>query len=253
MRLFRNDYLKNIGLCIMLGLLSGCSTIPEDNGNLTNYANFNEVSGVASKFKAFSDKEKLKNYDSIYIAPTIIDKKVLDKVGDARIDLVANLIDRTICMNLAKSYEILSAKSDNALSMKLYITDFEPTSRAASTLSLAIPVRIPIGLGMLSAEGEITTNDAGQVMAIKWSHKAAPVLDTGGLSKISDAYEFASEFANKASKLAQSEDDKNIQDDIIKLRQKFCIDNYGKGTAAMGLSQIGAPPEMFDKGKDIPK
>lgn len=253
MRFFCNDYLKNIGLGIMLGLLSGCSTIPEDKGNLTNYANFNDVSGVASKFKSFSVKEKLKNYDSIYIAPTIIDKKVLDKVGDARIDLVANLIDRTICMNLAKSYEILSAKSDNALSMKLYITDFEPTGRAASTISSAIFVRVPIGLGMLSAEGEITANNTGQLMAIQWSHKAAPVLNNGGLSKISDAYIFASEFANKASKLAQPEGDKNTQEDIIKLRQKFCIDNYGKGTAAMGFSQIGAPPEMFDKGKDIPK
>lgn len=253
MRFFGNDYLKNIGLCIMLGLLSACSTIPEDKGSLSNYTNLDKTSGVASKFKSFSDKEKLKNYNSIYIAPTIIDQKVLDKVGDARIDLVANLIDRTICMNLAKSYEILGAQSDNALSMKLYITDFEPTGRAASTISSAILVRVPIGLGMLSAEGEITANDAGQLMAIQWSHKAAPVLTTGGLSKISDAYSFASEFANKTSKLAQPEGDRNNQDDIIKLRQKFCIDNYGKGTAAMGLSQIGAPPEMFDKGKDAPK
>ncbi len=237
----------------MLGLLSACSTIPEDKGNLSNYTNLDKTSGVASKFKSFSDKEKLKNYNSIYIAPTIIDQKVLDKVGDARIDLVANLIDRTICMNLAKSYEILGAQSDNALSMKLYITDFEPTGRAASTISSAILVRVPIGLGMLSAEGEITANDAGQLMAIQWSHKAAPVLTTGGLSKISDAYVFASEFANKTSKLAQPDGEKNNQDDIIKLRQKFCIDNYGKGTAAMGLSQIGAPPEMFDKGKDAPK
>lgn len=237
----------------MLGLLSACSTIPEDKGSLSNYKNLDKTSGVASKFKSFSNKEKLKNYNSIYIAPTIIDQKVLDKVGDARIDLVANLIDRTICMNLAKSYEILSAQSDNALSMKLYITDFEPTGRAASTISSAILVRVPIGLGLLSAEGEITANDAGQLMAIQWSHKAAPVLTTGGLSKISDAYSFASEFANKTSKLAQPEGDRNNQDDIIKLRQKFCIDNYGKGTAAMGLSQIGAPPEMFDKGKDAPK
>ena len=67
-------------------------------------------------------KRQLKSYDSIYIAPTIIDKKVIDKIGDARIDLVANLIDRTICMNLAKSYEILGSKSDNALSMKLYLS-----------------------------------------------------------------------------------------------------------------------------------
>lgn len=239
----------------MLGLLSACSTIPDDKGNLSNYSKFDETSGVASKFKSFSDKGKLKNYNSIYIAPTIIDQKVLDKVGDARIDLVANLIDRTICMNLAKSYEILGSQSDNALSMKLYITDFEPTGRAASAISTAIkvPVRIPIGLGLLSAEGEITSNDAGQLMAIKWSHKAAPVLTSGGLSKISDAYSFASEFANKTSKLSQPEGEKNNQDDIIKLRQKFCIDNYGKGTAAMGLSQIGAPPEMFDKGKDTPK
>ncbi len=237
----------------MLGLLSACSTIPEDKGSLSNYTNLDKTSGVTSKFKSFSNKEKLKNYNSIYIAPTIIDQKVLDKVGDARIDLVANLIDRTICMNLAKSYEILSAQSDNALSMKLYITDFEPTGRAASTISSAILVRVPIGLGMLSAEGEITANDAEQLMAIQWSHKAAPVLTTGGLSKISDAYVFASEFANKTSKLAQPEGDRNNQDDIIKLRQKFCIDNYGKGTAAMGLSQIGAPPEMFDKGKDAPK
>lgn len=237
----------------MLGLLSACSTIPEDKGSLSNYTNLDKTSGVASKFKSFSDKEKLKNYNSIYIAPTIIDQKVLDKVGDARIDLVANLIDRTICMNLAKSYEILGAQSDNALSMKLYITDFEPTGRAASTISSAILVRVPIGLGLLSAEGEITANDAGQLMAIQWSHKAAPVLTTGGLSKISDAYVFASEFANKTSKLAQPEGDRNNQDDIIKLRQKFCIDNYGKGTAAMGLSQIGVPPEMFDKGKDAPK
>ena len=82
----------------MLGLLSACSTIPEDKGNLSNYTNLDKTSGVASKFKSFSNKEKLKSYDSIYIAPTIIDKKVIDKIGDARIDLVANLIDRTICM-----------------------------------------------------------------------------------------------------------------------------------------------------------
>ena len=272
MRFCTKNYLNGASLFIVFGFLAGCSTIPDDKGNLSNYSNFDKASGIASKFKSYSNKEKLKNYNSIYIEPTKIDQKVLEKIGDARIDIVANLIDRTTCMNLAKSYEIRGQGGDDSLVMKLYITDFEPTGKTASALSSAIPVpvRIPIGLGKLSAESEILGKDNEQLMALKWSHKAAPVFTQGGLSKISDAYEFASEFADKSSDYASPNDEKmqkklgdkvkqytNNQDDIIKLRQKFCIDNYGKGPElkgfVIGLSPIGVPPEMYDKGKDEPK
>lgn len=248
-------------LFISIGLLGACSSIPEAS-NLSNYNSLTEEKGIRAKYKTFADTEGLKKYNSIYIEQTKISQEVLNKSGEARLDIVANLIDREICLKLAKTFDIRETNSENTLIMKVFITDFEPTGRMASAVSSAIPgpLRLPLGLGKLSAESEVLDPNQKQLAAIIWSHKAAPILTSGGASTIYDAYEFAADFAKDAANniVPDKTKDGAIENPnaVIDLREKICTDKYGQSLKAQqfigGLSPIGLPPEAYDSGKKKP-
>lgn len=263
--MFGKNVLKMTSSFIVFGLLTACSTIPKSNVNLSNYSNLNEAKGIVAKYQTYSNMDKLNAYKKIKIDPTIIKQDVLDKSGDARLDLVANLIDRELCLRLAQTYEILDSVDNETLSMKVFITEFEPTGKIASAISGAIPVpiRIPSGLGKLSAETEILTPNNEQALAFTWSQKADMIVSNGGMSKISDAYDFAGSFASQAGNLASPQDKKTKTADkdqietnkqIVEMRQKICTDKYGKSQKTKGfissLSPVGIPPESYDSGKN---
>ena len=250
----------------LLGL-AACSTLPEPAGQLSGYSNLQNPKGVMARYKTYADKPGLANYRRVHIQPVVITPAAAQKAGDANLDLVSNAIARNMCLALAKSYQIAGQGGADTLEVRAFITDFIPTDCKASVVSSAIGVyspisRLPIGLGLLSAEAEAQSPDGQQLASLIWSRNAN-LIDSGGLSRISDAYAFSKGISSafvkllKPAKLDRPQEarlDEKAAQQALKANRVAC-DVYGKSPGAKGFlyrfSPVGAAPEWSDKGRAV--
>ncbi len=251
---------------LLLGL-AACSTLPEPAGQLSGYTNLQKPKGVLARYKSYADKPGLANYSRVHIQPVVITPAAAEKAGDANLHLVSNAIARDMCLALAKSYEIAGQGGADTLEIRAFVTDFVPTGGTASVASSAIgfysPIsRLPIGLGLLSAEAEAQSPDGQQLASLIWSRNAN-LIDSGGLSRISDAYAFSNEFSSAFVKLlkpgkrdnpGEARPNAKAAQQALKANRVAC-DVYGKAPGAKGflyrLSPIGAAPEWSDNGPKL--
>jgi hypothetical protein len=271
---FLNNTSKRSGLKVwaVAGALIGltaCSTLPEPTGQLSGYSNLDKSKGVVARYKTFANHDGLAEYKRIHIRPVVITASAAAKAGDANLNLVSNAIARDMCNALAGYYQIVDQAGADSLELAAFVTDFSPTSAKASAASSAIgffsPVsRLPIGLGLLSAEAEVLSPDGQQLASLVWSRKAN-LLDTGGLSQISDAYAFSGGFSSafvKVLKPVKSPVKSNLsaapKPGSKAFEQQKAVNGaackvYGEGPGVKGFlnrfSPLGAPPEWIDKGR----
>ena len=252
---------------LLLGL-AACSTLPEPAGQLSGYENLQKPRGLMAQYKTYADKPGLASYRRVHIQPVVITPEVAEKAGDANLGLVSNAIARDMCNALANSYQISAQGGADTLEIRAFITDFSPTgaraSATSSVLSQISPVsfRLPVGLGHLSAEAEALSPDGQQLASLVWSRKAN-VLDSGGVSQISDAYAFSDGFSSAFYKLlTPAKSDKSVAPKLdpkaVKEQKKVnraACDVYGKGPGVKGFlagfSPVGAAPEWSDKGRAV--
>lgn len=266
-----------LAMLAILALLPGCATAPLVQGaGLSSYEGLKPSDGKITKSRLYVSKEQVAAAKTINIAPTAFPPGVAPTLSNEQRALVANTVNRALCINLSDRFKVVSPDTPADLTVRAAVTRATPTDEVAAGVSVAtslgasfvdtsvpIPVpRIPIGLGDLSIEAEAVDRSGRQQAAMVWARGATVFFSTPRASKASDAYDLARAFGDDFAKLVnkgQSPFD-GVGIDIppmervssnMGLAPKYAAcETYGRAPGIAGLigGKLGLPPEWTDDG-----
>ncbi|MBR0842189.1 DUF3313 domain-containing protein [Bradyrhizobium liaoningense] len=260
-----------------LTLLPGCATAPLVQGSaLSSYDGLKQSDGKLTKSRLQVKKEQVAVAKTVNIAPTAFPRSVAPELTDEQRLLVANAVNRALCINLSDRFTLVAPDTPADLTVRAAVTRVTPTDEVAAGVSVAtsigasfvdasvpIPVpRIPIGLGDLSIEAEAVDRTGRQQAAMIWARGATAFFSTPRASKTSDAYELAGAFGDDFGKLLNKGESPfegfNIEiptwqkvSSNMGLAPKYAAcETYGRAPGIAGLvgGKLGLPPEWTDDG-----
>lgn len=262
--------------CIALPVtlvMTGCSTVPlKEAGTLTSYGSLGAVKGKLGKSRSFVDGKALTGVKTVSISPTSFTGSAFLRVKKAEDRaLVANALDRAMCVSLSDKYQIVPGGQPADLTVRAVVADLVPTDQTMAGVSTAVtlgsgavlPVsipRLPIGLGGLAVEAEALDSNGVQRAAMVWSRGANSITNTPRISQIGDAYSLAATFGNDFSRmLVTGKVPSGLQlslpsgqriKSMLGGKPKYAAcEAFGRapGIAGMVADKIGAPPTWTDK------
>jgi hypothetical protein len=161
-------------LLVVLTLVSGCAAVVplEQAGSLSSYQRLEATNGLLTRAQVSVSKDEVLVAKTVRIVPTSF-RATEDgpKLSDAQKKLVANVVDRSLCIGLSDRYQIVLSAQPADLSVHAVITRIVGTDETAAGVSSAASIatrvatavasvsvplpslRIPIGLGGLALEG----------------------------------------------------------------------------------------------------
>jgi hypothetical protein len=267
------------------GFLSACAAAPLVPGaSLSSYAGLAPSNGVVTKSKIHINKERVLAAKTISILPTAFPATVAPKLTDQQRALVANTINRALCVSLADRFNVVSPDLPADLTVRAKVTQATETDEIAAGLSAAaaigtkfvdmgtevpIPIpRIPIGLGNLSLEAEAIDSMGQQQAAMLWAKGAGVFFSKPKASKASDAYDLAAAFGDDfayllvkgKSPFGGGDLDLNLPswhkiNSAMGFAPKYAAcESYGRAPGVAGFvgKQLGLPPEWTDSGARKP-
>lgn len=260
------------GLLILL-LSSGCTSVPlTDGAALTSASQLEPAKGRFTKTRTFIDAKSLAAARTVAIIPTTFSSAASSRIKDPKDRaLVANALDRAVCVALSDKYQIVAAGQPADLTFRAVVAGVVPTNKAAAGVaaavtlgsSFALPVavpRIPIGLGGLAVEAEAVDSTGTPRAAVLWSKGANSFTSSPRVSEVGDAYGLAANFGNYfADVLSSGKAPKAIDLSLpsghrirsaLGGKPKYAAcDAFGRAPGIVGAlaTQIGAPPEWTDK------
>jgi hypothetical protein len=258
-------------------LLPGCATAPLVEGaSLSSYDGMARSDGMITKSRIHVKKQEVLTAKTVKIVPTVFPTTVAPKLSDQQRALVANAINRALCVNLSDRFMVVPANVPADLTVKAVVTQATETDEIAAGLSAAISIgskfvdmgapvpipRIPIGLGNISIEAEAIDRSGQQQAAMLWGRGATAFFSSPKASKASDVYDLAAAFGDDfGSLLVKGESPfgraginlPSLQkiNSAMGLAPKYKpCESYGRSPGLTGLvgNQIGLPPEWTDKG-----
>jgi hypothetical protein len=260
----------------MLLNLTACATAPMDRaGSLKSYRNLTVSDGALTKSLLRVDKDGVLAANTVRIIPTEFSRVAVQvPVSEEQRKLVANGVDRSLCVGLSDRFQVVSSNGYADLTVHATITHVEATDETVAGISKAVsfvpaflnlgfPVivpRIPLGLGNLSLEAEAYSSTGDQKAAMIWGRGAAFLSPKA--SKVSDAYDLATEFGSDFSKLLVTGDTPFVAKPSIPSFQRInssfggapkysACEAFGRDPGLIGMvgSGIGGmPPEWTDRG-----
>jgi hypothetical protein len=189
---------------VALCLLSGCATAPmTQGGSLASYDNMTPSDGVLTKSLVRVNKDDVLAAKTVRIAPTAFSAAASPVLDDKQRILVANAVDRSLCVGLSDRFEVVGANETADLTVRATVTQAAATDEVAAgaseivsivptVLSVNVPVpipRIPIGLGSLTLEAEAIDKTHTQQAAMIWARGADSFTTAPRVSKAADAYD----------------------------------------------------------------
>jgi hypothetical protein len=275
----RVNFLWSLATALFAG---GCATVPfEQSGSLSSYKTLAPSDGILTRAWVSANKDELLAAKSVRIAPTSLSESA-SKAGlsDAQRKMVANAIDRAMCIGFADRFHVATTGESADLSVHAVITYVGLTDETAAGVSRAatigvsvaekvfapVPVpiptpRIPIGLGGLAVEAEALDPAGRQQAAIIWARGADAFTSKPKVSKAADAYDLASSFASDFSqllvtgaspfqKLPSLPSVHSISAMFGGPPKEVACEAFGRGPGVPGLlgGMVGLPPEWTDKG-----
>jgi len=267
-------------LFALLSTFSACATIPmQQGGSLGSYDDMTVSNGVLTKSRMKIQKEAVLKAKTVRIVPTSYSHRAATvKFNEKQRRLVANSIDRSLCVGLSDRFVVVGPDEPADLTVRAMITHAEPTDEVAAgaskvvgfvptLLSLNIPVpipRIPLGLGSLSVEAEARGADNAQNAAMLWGRGADSVTSQPKVSAASDAYDLATAFGEDFSKLLVTGNTPfggtqsmpslpsmhKVNSALGGAPKNVACEAFGRapGIAGFGGNMLGLPPEWSDKG-----
>jgi hypothetical protein len=235
--------------------------------------------GVLTKSLIRVDQDAVLAAKTVRITPATFQPSVAPDVPDAQRALVANAIDRSVCLGLSERFVVVAAGSEADLTVRAVVTYAATTNEVAagvskvagivpSFLSLGVPVpvpRLPIGLGGLSVEVEAVDPAGKPVSAMIWARGANAFTSSARVSKIGDAYELATAFGDDFSrllvtgetpfgKLAGTPSMAKIGSTLGAKPKYPACEAFGQdpGVADLVGGRLGLPPEWTDNGDAPP-
>jgi Protein of unknown function (DUF3313) len=260
-------------LCAALAL-SGCATAPmTQSGSLASYQALSPSNGVLAKSLLSVDKDNVLAAQTVRIMPTAFSEKAGAVLSEPQRRLVANAVDRTLCLNLSERFTVVAPNEKADLTTRTFVTQAAPTDPVAAGASkvvsavpgaLGVPVpvpRLPIGLGSLTIEAEALDRKGRQQAAMVWARGANSFTNSPVLSQAGDAYDLAGSFSadfsqmlvsgetpfGKAPKLPSIE---RIGAALGGKPKNAACEAFGRDPGLIGMvaNRLGAPPEWVDKG-----
>jgi uncharacterized protein DUF3313 len=255
-------------------LAAGCASVPlKGAGTLKTYNNLSEQKGVLSKSQNYVDANALASVKTVRVVPTTFTQSalLLVKTGQDRA-LVANALDREVCVALSDKFQIVSSGETADLIVRTVVTDVLPTDKAVAGVATAVslggsaaglPVgipRLPFGLGGLAVEAEATDSKGVQRAAMVWARGANSITNSPRVSEVGDAYSLATTFGNEFSRMLVTGQEPRPLDIALPSGQRIqswlggqpkypACDTFGRapGLAGVVAGKFGAPPEWTDK------
>lgn len=157
----------------------------------------------AARLQSFRDEPALLALSRVAIAPSRATQQAQEAWTPAELAPLLAEIDAELCRELSERFEITDDPA--AIRVRAAVTAVARTGQASSLVaaaaSQAIPgpgsVRLPFGLGGLSAEAVAEDPVTGAIVAqLTWARRAQLALDAGSLSPIGDAHRMAEPFAD---------------------------------------------------------
>jgi hypothetical protein len=281
--------MRGIRSCLLLSLLplvTACASVPlQETGSLSSYERLQPADSKFNgrKSRVHVDKDAALAAKTVRIIPTSFSGAAASaklSIGDRR--LVANAVDRSVCIGLSDRFHIVSPTQAADLTVHVTIANIVPTDEVAAATtkvldisktvltstgvvetSVPIPsVRVPIGLGGIALEAEAIDPRGRQAAAMLWAKGASSLFGNNTrVSPVGDAYELASSFSDDFSELlVTGEDPFRFKLPSLpymhRLKSKFggapkedACDAFGRsGVTDMVAGKFGFPPEWTDDG-----
>lgn len=250
---------------------SGCTSVPlTQTGAISSYASLGPESGRLGKARTFVDGAPVASAITVAIHPTAITPTAASSAAserDAR--LVANAVDRAMCISLSDRFLVVRYGQPADLSVRATVTSLVPTDKVAAGVSKVatlgtsaiLPVgvpRLPWGLGGIAIEAEAIDARGTQRAAIAWSRGANSITNSARISEIGDAYGLASDFGRQFGRmLVKAKADpgvglpsaERIGTAVGAAPSQAVCEDFGRspGVAGIAASVVGAPPSWTDK------
>ena len=240
-RLPRTGVLLTLSMALAIGP-AACTSAPKPSTGFAGANVLGKETGVLAKRRTFADKAKISSATSIRIAPvTFLDGATPAGVKDQDAAYVAAAAAGAFCRTVAKRFTIVEQPGPGVIDIRITITNLKATNAAAAAATAVLPIRAPIGLGGLSLEGVAVLGGATDpAAAIVWSRQAAPVIDGARISKVGDAFDFATSFGRTfAGVIVDNGPPKSAKADAPK--DSPC-DRYGKMRLAAAAFEFFGPP-----------
>lgn len=258
-------------------LIAGCASAPLDQaGSLSSYEGLEQSDGILAKSKLRINKEAILAAKTVRIVPTTFAGGArLDMITDEQRALVANAVDRYMCIGLSDRLEVVPESQPADLTVHAVVTHMNPTDEKAVAASLGAKIaknvllpgipapvpRIPVGMGTLSMEAEARGSSGQQEAAMVWGRGANMFMGTARASKTGDAYELASAFADDFSEMLVKGKSPYGSMSGLPSADKFkalsggapkyaACEAFGRAPGLSGMisGAVGGPPEWADKG-----
>lgn len=270
--MMRGLVLAGIGLPLAL-FLSGCTAVPlTEAGTLTSYSQLSPAKGKFTKSRSFVDGQRLATVRTVAVMPATFSFYAASRIKaeqDRR--LVANALDRAVCVALSDKYELVAPGQRADLTVRAVVTDIVPTNKTIAGVStavslgssLALPVgipRLPAGLGGLAVEAEAIDRSGSQLAAVVWSKGANSITNNARVSEVGDAYSLAASFGKYFSRILIVGKEPKGPDVSLPSGQRIksalggkpkyaACDAFGRspGLAGVIADKVGAPPQWTDR------
>ena len=253
---------------------AGCASVPlKEAGTLKTYHSLGEQKGVLSKSRHYVDANALASMKTVRVVPTTFTQSALSLVKTAQDRvLVANALDREVCVALSDKFQIVSSGEPADLTVRTIVTDVLPTDKVAAGVSTAVslggsaaglPVgipRLPLGLGGLAVEAEAVDSKGVQRAAMIWARGANSISNSPRVSEVGDAYSLATTFGAEFSRMLVTGSEPSPLDIALPSGQRIqswlggkpkysACDSFGRAPGLSGIvaGKFGAPPEWTDK------
>ncbi len=270
---------SQISIALLFTLMAtGCSTVPlKEGGTLTSYSDLGTAKGTLSTRRLYIDGPHMADVETVRIVPTTFSAGAASRVtSEADRTLVANAMDRALCVALSDRYQMVSADMPADLTLRSVVTEIVPTNKTAAGVATAVtfgtgfvlPVgvpRLPFGLGGLAVEAEAVDGAGRQRAALLWARGANSIQDSSRVSEVGDAYGLATKFAGDFSAMLISGEEPKAVDVSLPSRHRVqswlggepkhaACEAFGRAPGLMGAvaSNFGAPPEWTDGGPTPP-
>lgn len=273
-------------LAPLLPFFSACATVPlQETGSLSSYERLQPADSKFNgrKSRVLVDKAAVLAARTVLIVPTTFAGPAASaklSIRDRR--LVANAVDRAVCIALSDRFHIVLPPQTADLAVHVTVANIVPTDEVSAATSAALDigktvltstgvvetsvpipsVRVPIGLGGIALEGEAVDPTGQQRAAMLWARGARSFFgNTTRVSPVGDAYELAADFGDDFSELLVTGEDPfqfklPSLPYIHRLKSKFggapkesACDAFGrKGVTDMMAGKFAFPPEWTDDG-----
>lgn len=245
-------------------------------GSLASYDKLAPANGLLAQSQLWVSKDRVLAAKTVRIMPTVFaDPSAEDSLSQKQRALVANAIDRSMCLGLSDRFRVVPLSETADLTVHAVVTHVAVTNSLAAGVSevaslapkvllpgVPVPVpRIPIGLGSLSLEAEARDRNGGQQAAMLWGRGANSFTNPPRMSSDGDAYDLAASFGDDFSKMLVTGSSpfgtsptlpnlQHVREFLGGAPKNGACEAFGRNPGMIGFigDRIGAPPDWTDKG-----